>query len=284
MAHHGDARVDDRLRALDRRAAALELHRVGAAFLHEPHRVARPPARSTTSYEPNGMSATTIGRFAPRVTHCVMNRISSSETGTVDSRPCSDHAGRVADEDQVDAGSVGEPPARRVVRGDHHDLLAAALHLHQLRQRQLAGRPRRVARRLVAHVSSPSRMTLSMSRVAPTRDGGRENRRAVEIDRARRSRVSVRSARARVAATASPPSAYASRLRRARAGARVPGRAPRRRVARCATRARARPSSRTVGSTRISHVEVQVAHDAADDDRLLRVLLAEVRARAGGRC
>ena len=39
------------------------------------------------SYEPNGMSATTIGRFAPRVTHCVMNTISSSVTGTVDSRP-----------------------------------------------------------------------------------------------------------------------------------------------------------------------------------------------------
>ncbi len=34
------------------------------------------------------MSATTIGRFAPRVTHCVMNTISSSVTGTVDSRPC----------------------------------------------------------------------------------------------------------------------------------------------------------------------------------------------------
>ena len=34
------------------------------------------------------MSATTSGRFAPRETHCVMNRISSSVTGTVDSRPC----------------------------------------------------------------------------------------------------------------------------------------------------------------------------------------------------
>ncbi len=33
------------------------------------------------------MSAITIGRFAPRVTHCVMNTISSSVTGTVDSRP-----------------------------------------------------------------------------------------------------------------------------------------------------------------------------------------------------
>jgi hypothetical protein len=40
-----------------------------------------------TSYEPNGMSATTIGRLTPRVTHCVMNTISSSDTATVDSRP-----------------------------------------------------------------------------------------------------------------------------------------------------------------------------------------------------
>ena len=55
------------------------------------------------------MSATTIGRFAPRVTHCVMNTISSSVTGTVDSRPCTTMPDGVADEDQVDAGGVGEP-------------------------------------------------------------------------------------------------------------------------------------------------------------------------------
>ena len=34
------------------------------------------------------MSATTTGRFAPRVTHCVMKTISSRDTATVDSRPC----------------------------------------------------------------------------------------------------------------------------------------------------------------------------------------------------
>src|SRR5207244_2676266 len=75
-----------------------------------------------------------------------------------------------ADEDDVDAGCVGEPPARRVVGGDHHDLLAAALHLRELRQRELPVRPRRVLRRfLLAHCNSPSRMTLSMRRVGPTR-------------------------------------------------------------------------------------------------------------------
>ena len=43
---------------------------------------------SEVSYEPKGMSATTSGRFAPRVTHWVMKTISSSVTDTVDSRPC----------------------------------------------------------------------------------------------------------------------------------------------------------------------------------------------------
>ena len=86
------------------------------------------------------MSATTSGRFAPRVTARVRKSISSIVTGTVDSWPSTTIAGRVADEDQVDAGRVGEPRAGRVVGGDHDDLLAAALHLGELGQRELAGR------------------------------------------------------------------------------------------------------------------------------------------------
>src|SRR6185312_4963940 len=76
-----------------------------------------------------------------------------------------------ADEDEVDARGVGEPAARRVVGRDHHDLVAAPLHLGQLGERQLAGRPGGVARglRVVAHESSPSRRTLSIKRVEPTR-------------------------------------------------------------------------------------------------------------------
>src|SRR6185312_9794534 len=76
-----------------------------------------------------------------------------------------------ADEDEVDARGVGEPPARRVVGRDHHDLVAAPLHLGELGERQLAGSPGGVARglRVVAHESSPSRRTLSIKRVEPTR-------------------------------------------------------------------------------------------------------------------
>src|SRR3954451_5244972 len=104
------------------------------------------------------MSAMTSGRFAPRVTHCVMKRISSSVTGTVDSRPCTNmpdesptrirstpaaSAGRPPGaegaEVQLDPGRVGEAAARRVVRGNHDDLLAASFLLQQLRQWELAG-------------------------------------------------------------------------------------------------------------------------------------------------
>ena len=168
VAHHRDARVDDRPRARDRRAAALELHRVGAALLHEPHRVRdRLLVRGLVGAERHvgdDERPLRAARHPLRHEHDLVERDRHGRLAAVH-----DHARRVADEDQVDAGLVGEPAARRVVGGDHDDLLAAALHLGELRQRQLAGRPGRVARGLGAHVSSPSRMTLSIRRVAPTR-------------------------------------------------------------------------------------------------------------------
>src|SRR6202008_2336126 len=82
-----------------------------------------------------------------------------------------DHPGRVAHQDQVDAGHVCEAAARSVVRGDHHDLVAAPFHLGELRKWQLPGRPGGIALglRLFAHLSSPSTRTLSIKRVEPTR-------------------------------------------------------------------------------------------------------------------
>ena len=71
------------------------------------------------------MSAITSGRRAPRVTARVSTSISSIVTGTVELVAEHDHRRGVADEDQVDAGGVGEAAAGRVVGGDHHDLLAA---------------------------------------------------------------------------------------------------------------------------------------------------------------
>src|SRR5205807_7126701 len=61
---------------------------------------------------------------------------------------------RVADEHQIDAGGVHDPPAGMVVGGDHHDRAAVHLHLPQLGERDLHG--------------STSTM-LSISLVAPKR-------------------------------------------------------------------------------------------------------------------
>ena len=55
------------------------------------------------------MSAITSGRFAPRVTHWVMNTISSSDTGTVDSRPCT----TIPDESPTRMRSTPAVSARR---------------------------------------------------------------------------------------------------------------------------------------------------------------------------
>ena len=55
------------------------------------------------------MSAITSGRFAPRVTHCVMNMISSSETATVDSRPWT----TIPDESPTRIKSIPAASARR---------------------------------------------------------------------------------------------------------------------------------------------------------------------------
>ena len=85
------------------------------------------------------MSPTTSGRRAPRVTARVRMIISSSVTGHGRVVAEHDHRRGVADEDQVDAGLVGDAAGRRVVGGDHHDLVAAPLHLGELGQRELAG-------------------------------------------------------------------------------------------------------------------------------------------------
>ena len=82
-----------------------------------------------------------------------------------------DHRGRVADEHEVDPGRVGEACARRVVRGHHHDPFATTLHLGELGQRQLA---RGVG--ACGHAGSPSRTTLSMRRVLPTRTAATRTR------------------------------------------------------------------------------------------------------------
>ena len=135
-----------------------------------------------------------------------------------------DHRGRVADEDHVDACVLGEPRAGRVVGGDHHDLLAAPLHLGELGQGQLSlGR--------CAHVLLSFQDDVVDQPCLADADGGGEHALAVEV---RDLDVVDVEAVEQLAGAGRGPSS------RARAAGRAPPRAPRARGTRSATRARAR--------------------------------------------
>ena len=150
VAHHGDARVDERLHGRgDARGAALDLDAVGAALLdgavrraqryrwrllvgaerqvhHEQRRVAdRPQAAARGAAVVQHL----VERHGPRVG--VAQR---------------DHAERVAAERHVDAGGADVRGRRVVMRRHHADLLAEALHAQQAHGRDLAPRRRSLTR------------------------------------------------------------------------------------------------------------------------------------------
>jgi hypothetical protein len=163
--HHRDPGRDDRLHARERRPGALELDDVRAALLDEADSgfdrllvgdVVAPEGEVADNERP--LRRTRDG--ACQEQHLVHGR----GDGAVVTEH--DHRGGVADEDEIDARVLGEPRPRRVVRGDHDDLLAVALHRGELRQRQLSS----------FHPSSPSRTTLSISRVSPTRTAAARTR------------------------------------------------------------------------------------------------------------
>src|SRR5438128_728190 len=85
-------------------------------------------------------------------------------------QPARSRAGGAAGE-EVGPGGGGEARGGGVVRRHHDALLTAALELRELGQRQLAGggRVRRGRARAGGHAASPSRGTLSIRRVRPTR-------------------------------------------------------------------------------------------------------------------
>ena len=118
----------------------------------------RTASSSETWNEPNGMSAITSGRRAPRVTARVSTSISSIVAGTVESWPSMVIAAESPTSTRSDARLVGEAAARRVVRGHHHDRLSPRLHLRELGDREPSGRGRGGCGllRADAHVVSPS--------------------------------------------------------------------------------------------------------------------------------
>ena len=220
----------------------------------------RTASSSDTWYEPNGMSPTTSGRRdlprdGPREEQHLVDRHRNRRPLVAEH----DHRGRVADEDDVDAGVLGEACAGRVVGGDHDDLVAAALHRGELGERQLSGG-------WGAHAGAPSRTTLSIRRTPPTRTRrrGRVGRRARPRRSRRRSRRAgaARAAGSRVASARGSAGCAASLL-----GGREQSVARREREAVLVAHG---------GDDAELELEVEVADHPAHDLDLLRVLLAEV--------
>ncbi len=171
VTHHGNSRGRECANAGEHRAGTLELDRVGGRLLDEPDRrlerlrvryVVRAEGEVGDHERPAGAAV----HGAREDDHLVGRRRNCRVVAE------HDHRGRVADQDQVDAGVVGDAPRRRVVRGHHHDAVAAALHLADLGQRELARRgcPGSGLAWAGGHGRSPfGRATLSISRVEPTR-------------------------------------------------------------------------------------------------------------------
>ena len=175
VTHDGDACLDDRLHARDHRTGALELDRVGARLLDEADRVLERllvgdlERAERHVADDDRMPGRTRDR-ARQEQHLVHRHGDGRALVAED-----DHCGRVADEDDLDARVLGEPRSRRVVRGDHDDLLAALLHGGELGQGQLSlGRCAHFGSPLLVRPSQDeswhgtSRITLSMRRVFPT--------------------------------------------------------------------------------------------------------------------
>ena len=132
MTHHRDPGLDDRPHPRERGAGSLELDRVGPGLLDEPNCV---PERVLVGHLVRAEGHVADHDRAPGATrdrarqeqHLVHRH--GHRRAFV---PEDDHGRRIADQDHVDACILGEARAGCVVRGDHHDLLAAALHRAEL--------------------------------------------------------------------------------------------------------------------------------------------------------
>ena len=170
VTHHRDAGTDDRLDARERLPGSLELDRVGACLLDEADRVVQRllvgdlerAERHVRDDERPARPAAGRTREHDHLVHRRGHGRVVAEHG---------HRGRVADEDHVGAGSVREPSGGGVVGRHHGDRLTARLQLGELGQSELPGRGRAGSgfARAGGHRSSSFRITLSISRVEPTR-------------------------------------------------------------------------------------------------------------------
>ena len=140
MTHHGNARAHNRARARDRRTAAFQLHDVCARLLDEPDRIAHRLLVRDLIRPERHVADDDRSMCGPR------DRLGEKEHlvhGDGNGRALvaeHDHRRGIPDQDQIDAGVLGESSAGGVVRGDHDDLVAAPLHRGELGEGQLAGR------------------------------------------------------------------------------------------------------------------------------------------------
>ena len=169
MPHHRDPGVNDRPHAGQHATGTLELDGVGAALLDEANGVAH---RVLVGYL---VRAERHVANHQRPAHRARYRAGHEQHlvhGHRDGRFVAEdhHGGAVADQEDVHAGGFGQSCASCVVRGHHRDPGTGALHLRQLRQRQLGGNLRLPGTGVAAGHPSPSlfRRTLSISRVDPT--------------------------------------------------------------------------------------------------------------------
>jgi hypothetical protein len=157
MAHHRDAGARDRARTREHRSCALELDALRPRILDQAHGVAHrllvgdlEGAQRQVDQEEGALGAAPRG--APEHDHLVhADRRGVGIAEHVVRR-------RIAGEHDVDARRIGQACARIVVGGDHHDLVAALLHLCEIGDRH---------RNALAHhvAASSSRRTLSINRV-----------------------------------------------------------------------------------------------------------------------
>ena len=133
VAHHRDAGADDRPRPLDRGPPRLQLDHLAAGLLDQAL---------------GALDRELVARLVAAHRHVAdhQRRLQAAAHGLAEHHHLvhrdrlgagiaeHDHRRRVADQDEVDAGLLGDPRRGVVVGGDHHDRFAGRLHLGQARQ------------------------------------------------------------------------------------------------------------------------------------------------------
>jgi hypothetical protein len=141
MTEHRNVGARDRFDHRQNAFAALELDRLGAAFLQQPAGVAHRRARRNLERHERQIGDDEGPRLrshhGARVVQHVRHR--HRQRAVV---PEHHHAERITDQDHIDTGTVGQPRERMIVGRHHDDATALTLHVAQRRDRHLRCRRR----------------------------------------------------------------------------------------------------------------------------------------------